>query len=209
MRLYHFLSTAHAVDDLEKRRLKIAEIDCLNDPFELWCLNLRSKNLRIALRKWKAEMAKKCGLICFSEKWTSPLLWSHYAAKHRGICFGFDVRSDLAKKVTYVKQRIDVSGPFDFHVAEALLFTKFEDWHYEEEWRVGVDLNDRDPSTNLYFCEFGDDLTLREIIVGPLCEITREDLEKLTTGFSPLPVMTKARLAHKWFDVVRDKRGLQ
>jgi hypothetical protein len=35
MRLYHYLSEKHALDDLENKRLKIARIEDLNDPFEL------------------------------------------------------------------------------------------------------------------------------------------------------------------------------
>jgi len=86
MRAYHFLSATHALDDIERQRLKISEIDQLNDPFELWCVSQPTRGLRDALRAYKKEMNEKFGLICFSEDWVSPLLWSHYAAKHRGVC---------------------------------------------------------------------------------------------------------------------------
>jgi hypothetical protein len=36
MRLYHFLSATNALDDLTRRRIKLSQIDDLNDPFELW-----------------------------------------------------------------------------------------------------------------------------------------------------------------------------
>jgi hypothetical protein len=38
IRVYHFLPAKYALDDIEKQRLKISEIDQLNDPFELWCV---------------------------------------------------------------------------------------------------------------------------------------------------------------------------
>ncbi|NKK82626.1 DUF2971 domain-containing protein [Rhizobium leguminosarum bv. viciae] len=31
------------------------------------------------------------GLLCMSTTWQEPLLWSHYADKHKGMCLGFDV----------------------------------------------------------------------------------------------------------------------
>ena len=39
MRLYHFLSAENALDDLTNRRIKLSQIDDLNNPFELWCFD--------------------------------------------------------------------------------------------------------------------------------------------------------------------------
>ena len=35
MLVYHLLTAEHALNDIENRRIKIAEIDQLNDPFDL------------------------------------------------------------------------------------------------------------------------------------------------------------------------------
>ena len=43
VRLYHFISADHALDDIAKRRLKIFEIDQLNESFELWCVNQKDQ----------------------------------------------------------------------------------------------------------------------------------------------------------------------
>jgi len=51
------------------------------------------------------------------------------------------------------------------HVIE-ILTTKFEHWSYEDEYRVFPQLQERDPS-GLYFLEFDDQVSLREVIVGP------------------------------------------
>ena len=58
VRVYHFLSAEHALDDIEKRRIKISEIDQLNDPFELWCVAQENKELRERLRDYKKTMNK-------------------------------------------------------------------------------------------------------------------------------------------------------
>jgi len=39
-RLYHFTAAKYAFDNLRNRRLKIAQLDDLNDPFELKSVNL-------------------------------------------------------------------------------------------------------------------------------------------------------------------------
>src|SRR5260370_40634349 len=65
MRLYHFLSANFALDDIDKRRIKISEIDQLNDPFELWCVPQDDQRLREALRGFKKEMGERYGMLCF------------------------------------------------------------------------------------------------------------------------------------------------
>ena len=40
MRVYHFLSEQFGMDDLLKKRLKIATLNDLNDPFELFAVSL-------------------------------------------------------------------------------------------------------------------------------------------------------------------------
>lgn len=48
-------------------------------------------------------MSEKYGLLCFCETWQSPLLWNHYADRHKGICLGFDVRETVLKGLTMLK----------------------------------------------------------------------------------------------------------
>ena len=48
MRLYHFTLAKHALSNIQNRWLKIAEINQLNDPFELLAMNLRDKVQRSA-----------------------------------------------------------------------------------------------------------------------------------------------------------------
>jgi len=43
MRVFHFVNEEHGLDDLRKRRLKIAALNELNDPFELLALTSQMK----------------------------------------------------------------------------------------------------------------------------------------------------------------------
>ncbi len=70
MRVFHFLNKKYGLKDIKERRLKIATIMELNDPFELLCLNLSIQELRHAILKTKKDFSKKTGLLCFSKNWS-------------------------------------------------------------------------------------------------------------------------------------------
>jgi hypothetical protein len=67
--------------DLREQRLQISEFsDDMNDPFDLRGALLNNHpDLQGALIK----QLSKFGVMCFSQNWTHPMLWSHYADKHR------------------------------------------------------------------------------------------------------------------------------
>jgi hypothetical protein len=46
------------------------------------------------------------GLLCFAGDWSEPVMWSHYAEKHTGICLGFDVSRSAVQQVSYQDDRI-------------------------------------------------------------------------------------------------------
>lgn len=75
MRVYHFLEAKWAQEGISKKRLKVAMIDKLNDPFE-FCAGFLAANAAIekTFRDWKANISKEYGLLCFSKKWTNPFV---------------------------------------------------------------------------------------------------------------------------------------
>ena len=86
IRLYHLLKAEHAKSNIKNRRLKVSRFADVNDPFELMSLSVMDGSVRKAVREHKAAEDVNTGLICFSEDWTSPVMWSHYAEKHHGMC---------------------------------------------------------------------------------------------------------------------------
>lgn len=103
-------------------------------------------------------------IACFSERWDSPLMWAHYANSHKGICFEYSPKLEIAAKekcsplaVEYTEDRPTITSVEILeHVAEScnqnlnsffnidrvnktfngLAMTKSLDWQYELEWRV-------------------------------------------------------------------------
>ncbi len=205
IRLYHFLPAEHALDDIRKRRIKIAEIDQLNDPFELWCVAQDNKELRARLRDYKRTMDDRYGMLCFCRSWSNPLLWSHYAEKHRGMCLGFDLEESTVRPVNYVAERVPIEYPFVGgieKVSDQLLWTKYNGWQYEEEVRSWIKFIERDSETKLYFCNFAENIQLKEVIAGPLCQVTEQEIREALGDIKDVDVI-KARLAFKTFRIVR------
>ena len=91
---------------------------------------------------------------CFSEDYSSPLMWAHYADKNRGICIEYNVNhisNELIRKsffpIAYSSKPIDVQDlledkkceRYQFSFDAALLcsaLNKAQIWEYEKEWRM-------------------------------------------------------------------------
>ena len=105
MILYHFLNAEYGLEAIKNRRLKISRIMGLNDPFEFLGVDLSDKKNRKAVKELKEYYSEKTGIVCFSKTWKNPVLWGHYADKHKGICLGFEVPEDTANQINYVNSR--------------------------------------------------------------------------------------------------------
>lgn len=212
MRVYHLSPTKYTIQNLERQRLKVATFEDLNDPFELLGARLPTRSLRKAFRGFKRDMHGRMGLLCFGPRWDNPLVWSHYADNHRGISLGFDIPDQYALPVKYIsarmalnfKDNIETKG-LDPTFAFDLMTSKYEGWSYEEEVRMYVRLNETEPESGLYFYQFGEDLVLRELILGPRCTLSFSEAKALASAVSESVQVTKSRLAFNSFRVVPNK----
>lgn len=211
-RVYHFVELEYGLDDLRRRRLKIAELMKLNDPFDFLGVNLANPKLRQAFQKMKNQISKCRGLLCFSRNWNNPLQWSHYAGKNTGLCLGFDIPSEHLGSVKYSAKRLSVDenllrnpNEIDFDTAKALPFTKYSHWRYENEVRSFVTLDESDPATGLYFVYFSDHLKLVEVIVGAQSPVTEFQLLEALGDMKNSVRITKARPAFSSFRIVTQK----
>jgi hypothetical protein len=76
-------------------------LDGLNDPFELMPYRRYGLKERQPYNRIFNNISKKWGLLCFSLGWSEPLIWSHYADKHKGIAIGFEILHDKVIDVDY------------------------------------------------------------------------------------------------------------
>jgi hypothetical protein len=181
MRLFHFVNEEFGLEDVRRRRLKIATLNELNDPFEFYGINLSDEQVRRAFRRMKDQLSANRGLLCFSRDWHNPVQWSHYADKHRGLCLGFDIPDEHLGRVTYSRKRLNVGierlvafREEDTETLQQFLFTKYTHWRYENEVRSFVTLEKKDAEKNMYFADFSENLQLVEVIVGAESKLPRE-----------------------------------
>jgi hypothetical protein len=211
MRLYHFTHAKHALEDIYKRRLKIAQFSDLNDPFELMCVDVSGYEHELAFNLYKPKVAEKFGILCFSEKWKSILQWSHYAERHKGISLGFDVTNSETKfgRVDYKSGKLAFPGIENLNQAFMwkMLRTKYRGWDYEQEWRVFINLEtpewNESEKRDLYFAEFGDELILKEVILGVANENNAEEIHHALSGYSNPVQVSKIHLCPSGFRLQR------
>lgn len=212
MRVYHLLAAKWAIQDLERRQLKVARFADLNDPFELLAHQLPNREDRRQYNQWRRHASRTFGLLCYSLDWRDPVLWSHYGARHRGICLGFDVPDRLLTRVKYLERRIPFrtmlphksDGP---EAAGPLFRMKFKGWSYEREWRRVVRLSEAREEGGHFFWPFGKDLALRDVIAGPRCRTSEQRLRRAAGPTAGDVTFIQARAAFRSFGVVVQQRG--
>lgn len=212
MRVYYVTSSQHAISNIALRRVRVSRFADLNDPFELLAVDLSDMRHRSAVRETKEELNKDQGLICFSKSWSNPLLWGHYADRHTGICLGFDVQDELLADVIYAERPMKISVDpstnqprITERVVNRLLRTKFSDWRYEDEVRLFVCLDHDTVESGNYFHSFSEALALREVILGPRCDIPIERIRPLVATFAQRVQVIKSRIAFSSFRVIKDR----
>ncbi|AGZ38086.1 DUF2971 domain-containing protein [Pseudomonas aeruginosa] len=213
IRLYNLTSAKHALSNIEKRRLKVSRFADLNDPFELLAANFKEHKTRKVVRDWKDKSHSQHGLLCFAGDWSEPVMWSHYAEKHTGICLGFDVCRSLVQQVNYQDDRIlaalspaGTPDELSEELQQQLLRTKSAGWRYEQEYRSFVRLDTALADGPLHFWPVADEIQLTEVILGPLCEVPIESVRRRVEQHFPDAVVFKARLAFQSFKIVPDAR---
>jgi Protein of unknown function (DUF2971) len=215
---YHLMSADHALSSISLRRLKVARFSEANDPFELMALNCLRKDIRKNLTRFKNVQDANFGMLCFSEDWKSPVLWSHYADGHKGICLGFELRGEIGVAgplhVVYEDEKLRALADDDFsvdaipeHLQQLLHVVKFKHWAYEKEIRVLVELAKAQKERSHYFYSFSEEMVLKEIILGHLCSVTLlEPIRALAKAMHPGATVGKARLGYKYFEVKYHER---
>ena len=204
-RVYKFLPQKWALDDIEKQRIKISRICDLNDPFDLIPFDLTSSKHRQQLIDARRDLsALGRGMLCFSFKWSNPVLWAHYADKHKGICLGFDVPDEYARKVAYVDTRQPFPTELNEQIALDWIFTKFSGWRYEDEWRIYAKLEQEEEDGH-YFADLRENkMTLREVILGCECPVDFTKILKLVEPYGEEVRVIKARPSDESFDLIED-----
>tara|TARA_E500000318_G_scaffold70332_2_gene65064 strand:+ start:532 stop:1215 length:684 start_codon:yes stop_codon:yes gene_type:complete len=223
MRVYKCYAAKWAWEAIINRRLKLATLSDINDPFEFRAIGGKDKRVRSITEGVIGRFHSKIGFVSFCENRKNPVIWSHYADKYQGVCLGFDVHDDFLNKINYVSERSNFSEADYWEAArdrqkfaELLLTTKFSHWNYEAEQRVLFKLKEEAivHEKGLCFAPFKDNFSLREIILGPKYNPPTDDttISELHGAIAALKRCTvkTGRLAFNTFEVVlQNDKSLQ
>jgi len=214
MLAYQLMPAAYAIEDLRKRRLKVSFLDDMNDPFELLSPRLERAAHRIAFGKWREDINELTRVLCFSKSWSNPVLWSHYADKHRGICLGFEIPDNCALEVQYTSARLELQiehelkkhGTIGTEIVNRLLTTKYVDWAYEQEVRMFVRPQDTYQELGLQFYPFDSHLQLRRVVVGARSSVALKEVEAAIQPQDQRVEVIPTRLAFQSYRVIKTPR---
>lgn len=209
---YHFISEKYALDVISNQCLKLSLINDLNDPFELIAADLPTSESREEAIKFKNDMASKIGILCFCENWKNPLLWSHYANRHKGVALKFEINDEIALPVRYRKNRFEIDllakkyhkQPVSKKETEGIWLTKYISWNYEEEIRVICSHDDCFEKDGLLFHPLNEEISLLGLILGPLCNLTINSIKEKVPKGHKIEII-KSRLAFRSFNIVEQR----
>jgi hypothetical protein len=208
IRTYKFLDERWGLEDIAERHVKVSTFADMNDPFEL----IGSQWDSSVDGAYNEDAIAKYGAMCLSRNYADPLLWAHYADKHRGICLGIDVPDDptLVHSVIYAGEREVMDSQilwkaiygasyeaFETTNMRKLLF-KYKGWQYEDEVRMITPLKE-----GLTFFEFNDeDFILRQVILGLRSTLTKNSIVNRLCGFGHEVEILQATLSSDEFRII-------
>lgn len=160
--------------------------------------------------QWTDE---RFGVISFSERWDSILMWAHYSDNHKGFCIGYNrekLRSSnlfgSAGPVAY-KDYYPQVNPLDSDPKSELLIkthTKASDWQYEKEFRLTFLWDEKAPTNEDRILNVPNDF-IEEILLG-MCANDKTKSEIIEIGRRKnIPIFTITKKSNSF---LLDKKRL-
>jgi hypothetical protein len=185
----------------------------LNDPFDCRGVKFPSPSDRATWAKYIQHLSQKIGIVCFSESWSNPVIWGHYAGKVTGVALGFDIPDAESKRVEYETDlirsagwvKLGKKGKVDLSIAA--FRRKYKHWEYEKEVRFIVKYDDIPDICGMQFINFGNDLILKKVVFGPSFPKLQARMFRDIAGSGILYTTTKAAFQSFSVTLQKDKRG--
>jgi hypothetical protein len=193
------MSKEHALGNMENEWLKVATINSLNDPFEFYVNFCESGSFlpEENVQKIKDHYNKITGFLCFSECFSNPVQWAHYAKSHTGICFEFEIDEKHLLEIKYRNEprTIDISNSDWRESFVDATLSKYEHWQYEQEYRIVIKLGAESLVKNaeLIFIPFSSFFAPTKVYTGINCSLTPEEISLLSSKGATLHRTKKSR----------------
>jgi len=175
--------------------LKVGRIAELSDPFDCCPRFINLKKVPPGGSKFPEEylnlISGKWGLLCFSEKISDPVIWSHFADSHKGIALGFDFsKTDwTTEEVSYSSERpvfdmklFSMPHPEALEISKKKISdaftTKAPSWKYEAEHRSLIVLSGCVTEETHYFNPLPS-AYLKKVVLGARCPLSMEEIKRI------------------------------
>ncbi|CAD5278865.1 MULTISPECIES: DUF2971 domain-containing protein [unclassified Imperialibacter] len=147
--------------------------------------------IKFFVDNWYHIQRNQYGISCFSSTPNEPLMWSHYADKHKGICLIYDkeellscLKDSFLKfeycPVNYKKRPIlelfEDKGEVLFKSSDPVLISKDSKWKYEKEIRFLAKLENKSNFKGRTFTIYHS--ALKGIIYG--ANINSDDIDSIS-----------------------------
>lgn len=144
------------ISNLFEQKLWLSNVFGFNDPYDSAIIvdcgfklqypkEQRKQAMEDYFRQQEADKNAKelqsCLFVaCFSEVNDSFPMWGYYAADHKGLCIGYDLRELVSKydcmPVIYTSELVTYKeNDSDINILLSAL-TKSDEWKHEREWRI-------------------------------------------------------------------------
>jgi hypothetical protein len=222
--LYRFLDSNGALKTLEAGKFRVGLISRFNDLFE-WKLGFTGmtnpkeqqllETLPVAHVRW---LDSWMGVLCFSDSFSPPVLWSMYGDKHRGVAFEviYPWPVDVLQKMTYFPSRpiVDLNqlraigrdqtklDQFFRPLLMGLMTNKSPGFSFEQEYRLQIELKRCRCSDANYEWQLPDK-ALARVILGYCCPLDETLVRKLLdmNGFLDTNVV-RAKMCHESYSII-------
>lgn len=177
---------------LEYPILKTMPSSRLHEVSADWLSIFLSESTRSLVSNGLQNKLNNYGVLCLTETRNNLLMWSHYADSHQGFVIEFNPANDFfcrkisgedmlrhLRKVSYSMNRPAIN--LSQETGENILFTKSEEWAYEEEWRMLMPLKMasttiESPESSVHLFRFPSQ-AIRSVIFG--CRIKKHTQEEI------------------------------
>ena len=183
--VYRYMPAEYAVEALQTNALKIGRISELNDPYD--CRpHIEDGDSHGALEA--SILQERHGIISFSRQISDPVIWSHYADRHRGVALEFDISRIGApcysmcytnKRPSVMKELINDPDYRENNVTQTIIAkfsNKAKSWEYEDEVRIFPFLGGKAMVGRNYFWGIPKG-ALQAVILGEDCSLNWFDIQ--------------------------------
>lgn len=135
------------LDIINNKRIYMPSFDELNDPFESYLVNFdlsyTGSSITSAAGERPAfidEIFKPYGILSLTDNCKNQVMWASYSNMYKGICLGFE-NLPKVKPIKYIEKnhsipKLDSENKIKDKDIEKILMSKYNNWKYEQEYRL-------------------------------------------------------------------------